>query len=523
MIAMILITGGIILMLKKKFFSKLVMMCMAFIMSFQMLPATVFAIDSSQKGKITVNGVEEGVQVHAYRLMDIGFDYEVQQPENPMYQWVEEVSGWISEEYGVFIDTDNLNAVEEAFSKAKEGEIAGFYDKLAVAIKAGEVNLPEISVTADDDVVVLEDLPMGNYFMLIEGGAKIYRPLTANVVPEWKETKWEMTEPEVTAKSSLPSITKTVTDGLKKDHADIGDVIDYELVAVIPTYPENATAKNYIVGDKLCEGLTLVEGSVKVYGQNPGQEDVLLENGYINMPNRPFDVFAIKAESGFIYEFDYDVIKEYESLRITYQAVLNINAAIGEEGNINNAFVDYNNNPYDLESWNTDSDHATVYTYGMNVLKVDEANNQPLSGAEFTLSKDGTEIMFVGDTGYYRVSEQKELGNTVLKVDGNGSFKVEGLDAGTYYLTEVKAPDGYVKLQNPVKIIISDTDMNGKVELEDQELEDGYVPVTVKNDQGFTLPVTGGMGTTVFNIAGALLIAVGLLLVIGYCRKSNYR
>lgn len=508
---------------KKNVFSKLIVMCMALIMTFQMLSATAFAIDSNQKGKITVHGVEAGVKIHAYRLMDICYDYEVQQPKNPMYQWVDEMAEWVSDNYGSYIDTENLNTVEEAFSEAKEAEVAEFYDKLAVAIKAGKVSLPVETMTAEGETALVEGLAMGNYFLLIEGGAKVYRPLTANVVPEWKEDAWQMAEPVVNAKSSLPTITKTVTDGLKKDHADIGDIISYELIATVPTYPENATAKYYSITDKLCEGLTLVEGSVKVYGQNSGQEDVLLEDGYIHMLDRPIDTFAVSAESGFAYEFDYDVIGAYESLRITYQAVLNEYAVIGNDGNVNTAYLDYNNNPYDEESWNTDDDSVTVYTYGMKVSKVDETDNHPLKGAEFSLSKDGAEISFVGNAGNYRVAKQNETGETILKVDENGLLKLDGLDVGEYNLTEVKAPDGYVKLQNPVKVIITDEDMDGNAEADGQEQIDGYVPVTVKNDKGFTLPVTGGMGTTVFNITGAVLIAAGLILVIGYCRKSKYR
>ena len=507
-------------MFKKKF-SKLMVMCMALIMTFQMLSVTAFAIDRTQKGKITVNGVEAGVQVHAYRLMDICYDYDVQQPKNPMYQWVSEMSGWVSENYDSYIDTENLNMVKEAFSKATEAEMAEFYDQLAVAVKAGKVNLSVETVTASDEVVTLEGLTMGNYFLLIEGGAKVYRPLTANVVPEWKDGQWQMSEPEVNAKSSMPTITKKVTDDLKKDHVNIGDTVNYELVAVIPAYPENATAKKYVVSDRLCEGLTLVEDSIKVYGKNSGQEEDVLLTGFEKTKLRPIE--DAEKEVGFALDFDYDVIRSYESLRITYQTILNEHAVIGTDGNMNKAFLDYNNNPYVTESWNTDTDDTLIYTYGMKVSKIDEDSEQPLSGAEFTLSAEGETIRFTGSAGNYRVAKQDETGDTILKVDGNGLLKLDGLDAGTYYLTEVKAPDGYVKLQNPVEVVISDTDMNGKVEVDQKEQTDGYVPVTVKNDRGFTLPVTGGMGTTLFNISGAVLIAAGLMLVIGYCRKSNHR
>ena len=508
-------------MAKKKAISKFIVMCMALIMTFQMLSATAFAIDKTQKGKITVEGVETGVTVHAYRLMDISYDYDVQQPKNPMYQWTDEMAGWVAANYSDYIDTENLNAVKEEFSDAKEAQVAEFYDKLAVAIKAGNVNLSEETITATGETAVVENLSMGNYFLLIEGGAKVYRPLTANVVPEWKDGQWLMAEPEVTAKSSMPSIEKTVTGGLKLDQVKMGDVIEYELIAVIPTYPENATAKKYIVSDRLCEGLTFVDGSIKVYGQNSGAEDVLLENGFETETVRPVD--TEEKEVGFALDFDYDVIGAYENLRIAYQTVINENAVVGENGNINKAFLDYNNNPYVVDSWNTDTDETTVYTYGMKVSKIDEDNSQPLSGAEFSLEKDGTEISFVGEAGNYRVAKQDEAGTAILKVDSNGLLKLDGLDIGTYYLTEVKAPDGYVKLQNPVEVVVSDTDINGKVEVEQQEQADGYVPVTVKNDKGFTLPVTGGMGTMVFNIAGAVLIAVGLALVVGYCRKSSRR
>ena len=88
----------------------------------------------------------------------------------------------------------------------------------------------------------------------------------------------------------------------------------------------------------------------------------------------------------------------------------------------------------------------------------------------------------------------------------------------------MKAPDGYVKLQHPVEVVIADENMDGAAEAGNQEFSDGYIPVTVKNDAGFTLPVTGGMGTTLFNIAGIVLMASGLTLIIVYLRKkNNYR
>ena len=166
----------------------------------------------------------------------------------------------------------------------------------------------------------------------------------------------------------------------------------------------------------------------------------------------------------------------------------------------------------------------TVYTYGLKINKIDEDTNESLGGAEFTLSKDDEEIKFIGENGNYRVAKNGENGSSVVKVNENGMLVLKGLDADTYSLVEVKAPDGYVKLQHPVEVVIADENMDGIAEAGNQEFSDGYIPVTVKNDAGFTLPVTGGMGTTLFNIAGIVLMASGLTLIIVYLRKkNNYR
>ena len=515
MIGILILTGGIIM--KKKSFSKILMMLMTFVMAFQMLTATAFAINASDRGNITVNGVENGIGISAYRLMDISFDYNVQQPKNPMYMWTSEVAGWVSDHYSDFINVSNMNAVEEAFSTAEDVLVAEFYDELAVAIKDGTVHPASETLVAEGDVVTIDNLSMGNYFLLIEGGAKVYRPLTANVVPEWKNNTWVMSHPEVDAKSSEPTIKKTVTNGLDADNADIGDTLSFELNAVIPVYPENATAKRYVISDRLSDSLTLLDNSIKVYGLNSGKVDELLENGYTKGNVRP--------ESGdnvsFSLEFDYDVIKGYESVRVTYDAVLNGNGVVGEAGNKNHAFLDYNNNPYTKASWNTDEDETTVYTYGMKISKIDEDTNEALGGAEFTLSKAGTEILFVGADGNYRVAEANENGSSIVIVNGEGNLILNGLDADEYVLTEVKAPNGYVKLQNPIDITITDGDMNGKVEADGKELVDGYMPVTVKNDKGFTLPVTGGIGTTLFTLIGCGFVAAGVLMIVVYYRNNK--
>lgn len=132
-----------------------------------------------------------------------------------------------------------------------------------------------------------------------------------------------------------------------------------------------------------------------------------------------------------------------------------------------------------------------------------------------------------------------EVANATITSDEDGLFSVAGLDDGTYYLREIKAPDGYNLLEDDLQIVITATTTNGQTwngaaataltglnvttQLGDGEavgpangaLDTGAVAITVENNGGSTLPETGGIGTTIFYAAGALLVlCAGVLLFV---------
>ncbi|MDO5798851.1 MAG: SpaA isopeptide-forming pilin-related protein [Eubacteriales bacterium] len=131
-----------------------------------------------------------------------------------------------------------------------------------------------------------------------------------------------------------------------------------------------------------------------------------------------------------------------------------------------------------------------------------------LADAIFTLSKDskGTNpIKFVEDitTGdIYRVAKTGETGEPTVTTPTSGRFTIKGLDAGTYYLTETQQPAGYNKLKDPVKVVIKE---DGTITVG----ENTTTPVNevkVENNTGSILPSTGGSGTTLIYILGAVLV-----------------
>lgn len=144
--------------------------------------------------------------------------------------------------------------------------------------------------------------------------------------------------------------------------------------------------------------------------------------------------------------------------------------------------------------------------------KNDLTTEKGLADAKFTLSKNknGTDPIKLIDKGSntYRVAKTDET-NTITEVitPDNGRFTIQGLGAGTYYLTETKQPAGYNKLSGPVTVVI---DMDGKVTVGGTEV----TQVDVENKTGTVLPSTGGMGTTmIYLIGGVLVLGSGVVLV----------
>ena len=196
--------------------------------------------------------------------------------------------------------------------------------------------------------------------------------------------------------------------------------------------------------------------------------------------------------------------EEYE-IHIAYYAILNENAVIAGEGNKNETWLKYGENN------NLETTHPTTdtKTFEMNVFKFykdknDLTTEKGLADAKFTLSKNknGTDPIKLIDKGSntYRVAKTDET-NTITEVitPDNGRFTIQGLGAGTYYLTETKQPAGYNKLSGPVTVVIDET---GLVKVGESEAN----PVKVENKTGTVLPSTGGAGTTMIYLIGAVLV-----------------
>lgn len=524
-----------------------------------------YGITLGQKGKIILDweagdSEKNEVTATAYQVIRVDYDYDGNVPKSPEFYWVNAVADWVkNSSHSAYINAAD-KSVPETFNddSVTAEQMKNFAGDMAQAIRGGvEITglTPAATVTGTDPIT-FSGLDMGAYLILLEGGTKIYEPVFVSIVPTWDEhdNTWNLNDLEknVTAKSQALTLLKTVYDnqgqaleivdyedgGFDYAQVKIGDTVTYMLVADVPAYPADADNTGYHISDNLPEGMTLNKTSVKVYGldentPNIAEGDAIDESGYTLTTDSAIRPVNENPSVTFNLNFTYNAIKNYAKIRVVYTAKANENLkTIGQDdnddGNVNTAYLDYNNNPYGAgPTWETQTDTATVYSYGIMVQKVDKSDKTLLPGAEFTLKKSGEsgEISFVGENGVYHVAAAG--GSATLEVgaseDNMGKLVISGLDVGIYELTETKAPDGYIKLTAPVTITITDDNSTGLVDDGSASADgsDGYVELTVENGKGFTLPSTGGMGTMLFTAIGTVLMGGGLVLLLLYLRRRN--
>lgn len=449
------------------------------------------------KGSITITNALPKQEYKLYRILEL----ESFNTTSGAYSYK------LSEKWKGFISDANYNAGK--YLKEENGYVTWIdenSDDATVrvfaeeALKYAQVNGIECdslikNETDSEKSIAANNLPLGYYLVDSSAGALCNVNTTRPNV-------------EINEKNGTPTVEKKVKEDSKdtfesSNTADIGQTLEFKT-----TITAQAGAQNYVLHDKMDAGLTFT-GTVSVsLKKNDTKPEQILENNK--------DYVLKTSDLGEICTFHIEFTKDLcdslsagDQIIVSYSAILNENAVVGNAGNKNDTWLKYGNG--------TDTAHSstTTKTYEIPVFKY-TGNNKPLAGAKFTLSKnsngsDPIELIKVNDETKdltYRVAKTGEKPvATEITTPSNGKFVIQGLDADTYYLTETEAPKGYNKLASPITIVIAE---DGKVTSNGSEV----TTVNVENKTGTLLPSTGGMGTTIIYMAGAILvIASGIVLV----------
>lgn len=333
-------------------------------------------------------------------------------------------------------------------------------------------------------------------------------------------------------KNSKPTIEKEVYEGDTlgySNDAGIGDTVKFQT----RIHVTDGNPTNYVLHDTMSNGLKFNEKSVTVllmrdpktggsnYGGNltPGTDYELVTS---TSDTCTFEIKFLKA------------LKPYDYIQVDYSATVTSDAVIGTTGNDNKAVLTYGNN-----STTTESSTTKTYVWEMGVRKFanlgGDDTNHALADAEFQLyKKDGdtqkyAKFVETSTTSVYKLTGWTNNATEAIKVKtpANGNITFEGLDAGTYYLEETKAPVGYNKLTAPITVVIdrgtlptvASQTISYTVKYGDTTADDHVV--RVENKAGTVLPSTGGMGTTIFYVIGGGLMVAAIVLLVTKKRMEN--
>ena len=446
---------------------------------------TTSGTSASTKGKITINSAVAGQTYKIYRILEL----ESYNAEANSYAY-KATSAWKS-----FIESGDINnhyvtTDANGYVTWKDGANVGDFAQKALAYAHNTSN--NISNNGSETVeegsntVTFDNLDLGYYLVESSVGALCGLTTTNNEVT-------------IAEKNGTPSVEKKVQEDStsawgKNNTADIGQIVNFQT-----TITAQQGAQNYVLHDKMDAGLTF-GGTVTV---KRGDTILTTPNDYSLITDAANITDGCTFEIAFTQAFCNTLAKD-DKIIVTYSATLNDDVESNKEYK-NETWLKYGENNQ------TNHDITKTKTFELPVFKytTKDGNKTKLAGATFTLSKksDGSDPIKLVSNGndatagdIYRVAKAGDA-NTVTKVTtpDSGKFTIKGLDADTYYLTEKKQPDGYNKLSAPITVVIAE---NGTITVNGQTAS----VVEVENKTGSLLPSTGGSGTTLIYILGAILV-----------------
>ena len=326
------------------------------------------------------------------------------------------------------------------------------------------------------------------------------------------------------------------SDEKKAGDFGIGDTVTYQLTSKVPDMT-GYNSYTFKFTDTLSKGLDLKAIlSVKV-GDTELKAGKAGDNTYL--PTYTTNENGTHTLTISFNEF-YNNFKDRtgDTITVVYTATLNKDAEIGMNPNTNKAVVEYSNNPSTGGTGTSEPSIVDVHTFNFTIFKyyLKDETKTALANAEFELYKANAagdaadtdaKINIVDEgKGVYRqatADEAKATDFTSAKIvsDADGKVLVKGLDAGTYYLRETKAPDGYNLLLDDVKVEIKavyddttgkltrysvDYTYNGKTTTGTAiTAADNSPEVAVENKTGAELPSTGSKGALMVTLAGIVL------------------
>lgn len=492
---------------------------LAILMMSSTMAATTYADEpaaaeaTTGKGSITVQNTVKDATYTAYRIFDAtanGDAVSYTLPDGVTYTDIDK--------YFTLSTNGGKTYVQLTDEKADKTALFNWLKGLTgSAIHAGEIKC------TDGKDITFSGLPYGYYYIKssLDTGSGLATAITLkdsnvkaqekNVVPGWGDG------------------TKTVATADGDDTFSIGETIPYKVTFeeaynfYIETTAGKSTAHkiyNYILEDTMPSAVTLEKDSFKVTVNGVDINDIKVDTNTANDYTINFDdtnhKFKVTIPWAATQNADNDDFFYHDApaeIIVTYNGVLTSTANLGsvkDQKNNNKAEFKYN------DKISTGEKEKEVYSGKITIDKVEavEEGKTPkkLAGAKFVVidkaSKDTEGVKYLkydatanDGKGAFSWLEKKDAAQaTVYTTDVNGAAEISGLAAGTYYLLEIEAPQGYNVLTDAQPVTLTKG-------VDDDKVDHLLMTAQVANNKGLELPSTGGMGTVAFAVVGLIVMA----------------
>lgn len=471
---------------------------LAVIFAVVLVLSTAISAMAAGTNSITIKNTVKDEVYTVYKLMDLSisedgetYTYTVTQEWMPFFQQ-ENVAQYFT------VGSNGLATSAEGL-KSDSVEMRAF-SKLASAYAEDHPELTKVGTpiksNAEGSDVSITNLEDGYYLITSTLGTLAVvesTPVSPDRVIEEKNEK--------------PSLDKQVQEDStgewgEENDADIGQTVNFKTTIIA-----KSGAKNYIMHDKMQKGLSLTANSIAVKDATDPENVITLTKGtdYNVVTTGLTDgcTFHVVFTKSFLDSIT--VESNNRQLVVTYSAILTPDAI--DEGALGDGIKNEAKLTYGDEN-STEWDETVTKTHKLELLKYDGSDSEknPLAGAEFQLRRtsDSQNVtLYKIDDNTYRLARSSDSNASKVSsffTNSEGAIEIVGLDSDEYVLTEVQAPAGY-------NILVEDTN----VKISNNET---VVTVEVANNTGAELPSTGGIGTTIFYVAGAVLVVGAVVFFI---------
>ena len=500
---------------------KLASFLLALVMVFA-LATTAFAQDvpvTGGTGSITISNAAKGETYTIYKL----FDATVNADGSSIAY-----TGTIPVSLNTYFSKD-VNGYISATSAAKEGD--NMSDGLKTALKAWTASASAAASAAataksDGSALTFKGLAYGYYVVTTTQGDQVISV--------------DSTMPDVTIVDKNSSTPNDLTKTASKDDVSIGDTVTYTVRFKTSNYDGAGTNAKEIVS-------YTIEDTLPDFLKDVTVKSIIVDNGGSDeTTDDKYNVTAQFTNKKIVIDWYDEVNNKFlydngATVTITYTAVVTDKAAIDGSGNTNKVTVTWTTKGGAEPGPGKVETNETIFTYAIALKKVNNKGNA-LPGAVFRFPFYVKSTADATDGAYIYAGKNAGIGLTnQITTPADGVIVVKGVKSGSYDITEVKAPDGYNKLTDPVTVEAVKTgststyttvylDENGNIvntssaTTTEVKVDIGTIAATavvVVNKAGTELPSTGGMGTTVFYVLGAVLVLGAVVLLVTKKRMND--